>query len=72
MSKMVCIDIELDNDCTINLTMGKSYDVISIESGGGYRIKNDCGDVGVYLSYRFIPLSELRNDKLNLILNKNN
>ena len=66
--KVVCID---DNDGYNYLTIGKTYDVIN-EDGGeydyGYYIIDDNNIKDWYGEYMFKPISEIRNDKINKLL----
>jgi hypothetical protein len=55
------------------IKVGNKYDVISFE-GGKYTIRNDKGLIWSFNQWFFKSeseiLSEIRNDKLNLILNQ--
>ena len=61
--KVICINNE-----NVKLTIGKSYDVISIidiiDSSIQYLLKNDEGATNYYKSERFIDLVKFREDKL--------
>ena len=50
------------------LTMGKTYEVVSIDADGDYYIINDeCDDLW-YPKYLFKTLSEMRNETINKLL----
>lgn len=53
----------------LNLTIGKSYDVIEIDSIG-FKITNDSKYSGYYTHDRFYSTSELRDMTINQLLNE--
>ena len=50
------------------LTIGEIYDVISIDHEGDYKLCDNYGEQGYYYKYRFKPLSEIRNEKIDKLL----
>ena len=62
--KVKCID---NYDLEKSLTIGKIYDVILIGTWGDYRI-NDEGYEWWYPKKYFKPLSEIRNETINKLL----
>lgn len=59
-----------DKDCR-NLTPNKIYDVIGHGTDDGdnrYLILDDSGRQELYNRYLFVPLDEIRNEKINSIL----
>ena len=67
--KIICINNIDSNICNTNtLTIGKTYVVIRI-TDNGYTIVDDTNTSRTYYQNRFRLLSELRDDKLNEILN---
>ncbi len=62
--KVVCIK----NKYELLLTLGKVYDVIDERSVLGYLIVNDEGVTNFYAQELFIYLTELRDEKLNNLL----
>ena len=67
--KVKCID----NNChEIELTIGKTYEVIRIYPDGDYTIIDDIGGENWYYKNYFIPLSEYRNDTINKLLTDEN
>ncbi len=61
--KVVCIDNKLDN-----MTYGKVYDVIDIDTTDYYIVHDDFDYKSVFLYSRFIDLNEWRIRQLDLIL----
>ena len=76
---IVCIDIEINyaaNDGGISdisglkgLTIGKKYQVKSVNFHDTIHIMNDYNQIGNYFGYRFITLTEDRRKKLEKIRN---
>lgn len=63
--KVKCIK----NDCWNNyLTIGKIYDVIRISELGNYLIINEYGFENWVNKELFKPLSEYRNEKIDMLL----
>ena len=54
------------------LTIGKTYDVIKIDDDGNYYIIDDIGYELRYLKEHFKSLSEIRNEKINKLLEDEN
>jgi hypothetical protein len=50
------------------LTIGKIYDIINYNNDGGYIIINDNGYEFWYPKEWFKPLSEIRNEKIDKLL----
>jgi hypothetical protein len=65
--KMKCIN----KYSWLNLTIGKIYDIINYNNDGGYIIINDNGYEFWYPKSWFKPLFEIRNEKINKLLNEN-
>ena len=63
--KVKCIDI---GGWSRSLTLGKTYDVISEGVFDDYQIINDKGEEWHFFKKYFKPLSEIRNDKINKLL----
>jgi hypothetical protein len=63
--KIVCIN----NKGWSSLTLGKTYDVIGINMFSEYIIINDISEEYSYIKERFKLLSEIRNEKINKLLN---
>jgi hypothetical protein len=61
--KVKCID----RGFWLLLTIGKTYDVIDV-TGNWYLIINDNGDKDWYYKSSFKPLSEIRNEKIDKLL----
>ena len=66
--KIKCID---NDDYWLNLTIDKIYEVIA-ESSSGYKIINDLGEENWYRKEWFKTISEMRNDKINRLLEDEN
>lgn len=64
--KVVCIRNKYEHE--LLLTLGKVYDVIDERSVLGYLIVNDEGVTNFYAQELFIYLTELRDEKLNNLL----
>lgn len=64
--KVVCIRNKYEHE--LLLTIGKVYDVIDERSVLGYLIVNDEGVTHFYAQELFIYLTELRDEKLNNLL----
>jgi hypothetical protein len=53
----------------LNLTIGKIYKVIEIDNDdGNYYIIDEYGPKGYYPKYWFKPLSEIRNERIDKLL----
>ena len=63
--KIKCIE---DRGFDNLLTIGKTYDVIKVQSDGDYVIIDDLGSENWYYKEDFKPLSEIRNDTINKLL----
>ena len=63
MKKVKCID-----DKGWYLTIGKIYEVIQLNGNDDYIIINDKGEKLWYEKEYFISLSEIRNEKINKLL----
>ena len=73
--KVVCIDdtSNMFNIDFIDLTQGKIYDVLEItifNNNYYYRVIHDKEGFGTYNSDRFKLLTEVREEKLNILLNE--
>ena len=63
--KIKCIE----NNTCLDLTIGKTYDVISISDlGKYYLIIDDENDESWYIKEYFKPLSEIRNETIDKLL----
>jgi hypothetical protein len=64
--KVVCINN--NNGWEKWLTIGKTYDIITINEYGDYIIIDDNNHEDWYPNEWFKPLSEIRNEKINKLL----
>ena len=63
--KIKCIN----KDCYRNyITIGKTYEVVSIDVDGDYNIIDNTFYINWYEKEYFIPLSEIRNETINKLL----
>ena len=62
--KIKCID----NDRRINLTIGKTYEIISINTYDNYLIIDDADHEDWYRKKLFKSLSEIRAEKIDKLL----
>ena len=62
--KVKCIE---NHNYLFNITIGKTYEVINIYDNG-YDIVNDEGGYWCYSKEYFRTLSEIRNEKINKLL----
>jgi hypothetical protein len=61
--KVVCVD----NKNGYGLIIGKTYEVIK-EDKYGYYIIDEYGTKGYYIKILFKPISEIRNEKIDILL----
>ena len=67
--KVICVNNKSGNDEFIYITIGKLYNVSDSTTGlGGLcEIIDDNGELCLYPKSAFVPLSEVREEKLNSI-----
>ena len=65
---VVCIK----NKCYFNLTLGKLYDIIVLDIFDNYLLIDDKGFSSWYPKKYFKPLSEIRNEKIDKLLDNEN
>ena len=70
--KVVCNNIKNGDGDLKHMTINKTYNVLSVDNGKygniGYSIKNDIGSIQTYSKKRFTPISDIREETLNKIL----
>lgn len=65
---VVCIS-NTDSSYQPVLTIGKKYQIFDVRYDGVITIQNDEGEYGLYGPQRFISIEQVRENKLNIILN---
>ena len=75
MEKIICINSGcIDSPRSkskVELTVGRMYDVISIDIDNDYRIVNDKGIVYLYLKERFMTVCQFRDFQISSLLLNN-
>lgn len=62
----ICVE-NMDGIVKLNLTLGKTYESVDDDSYTT-NVKNDIGNICSYMKSRFKPLSEFRNEKIDMII----
>lgn len=65
--KVICIDINNGDTTLLHMTIGKTYNVLDTDNHG-YLITSNNSRPQWYSKRRFIPLSDIREEILNKIL----